>query len=349
MLMGYHAGNGGATMADEQQDAGSGEDHLIARYFRPLAKHPGAFALADDAAVIEPPAGCDIVLKTDGIVGGVHFFADDPPDTVGKKALRVNLSDLAAKGARPLGFLLTLALPREVGDPWLASFAHGLGADADFFDCPLFGGDTDRTPGPITISIAVFGAVPRGKMLRRSGAKAGDRLVVTGTIGDAAIGLALRRDPAAARRWGLSDAERNDLAQRYLVPEPRTAIAELLREHASAAMDVSDGLAGDLAKLCRASGVTATIEASRVPLSQPARAALARDPTLIEPILTGGDDYEVLASVAPDKVEALREQASVKGVPIADIGVVSAAAAAPRVLDRDGRPLAFARPSFSHF
>ena len=335
-------------MSDEQE-AGSGEDHLIARYFRPLATHPGAFALLDDAAVLEPPAGCDVVLKADGIVGGVHFFADDPADAVGKKALRVNLSDLAAKGAQPLGFLLTLALPREVGDAWLAPFARGLGADAELFDCPLFGGDTDRTPGSITISIAVFGAVPRGKMLRRTGANEGDRLVVTGTIGDAALGLALRRDPAAAQRWALTDQQRNDLAQRYLLPEPRTGIAELLREHASAAMDISDGLVGDLAKLARVSGVSATIEAARVPLSPGARAALARDPMLIEPILTGGDDYEVLASIPRDNVERLRDRAAAKGVAIADIGFVSAGTAPPRVLDRDGRPLAFTRASFSHF
>src|SRR6266404_3000615 len=151
--------------------AQSGEERLIARYFAPLAKHPGALGLTDDAAAITPPAGCDLVLKTDGIVGGVHFFPDDPSDAIAKKALRVNLSDLAAKGARPLGFLLTLALPAEIGDAWLAPFARGLGADAAHFACPLFGGDTDRTAGPITISIAVLGAVPHGKMVRRAGAK----------------------------------------------------------------------------------------------------------------------------------------------------------------------------------
>src|SRR5271165_2527250 len=207
---GYHAGRGDAMMA-EVHAAGSGEDQLIAHYFRPLAKHSGAFALTDDAAVIDPPAGCDVVLKADGIIAGVHFFPDDPPDTVGMKALRVNLSDLAAKAASPLGFLLTIALPEEIGDTWLAPFARGLGADADLFGCPLLGGDTDRTPGPITISIAVLGAVPHGKMLRRAGARPGDRLVVTGTIGDAALGLMLRRDPAAAERWGLSRDQQNDL------------------------------------------------------------------------------------------------------------------------------------------
>src|SRR5262249_40191356 len=186
--------------------AQSGEERLIARYFAPLAKHAGAFGLADDAAAITPPAGCDLVLKTDGIVAGVHFFPDDPPDTVAKKALRTNLSDLAANGAKPLGFLLTLALPEGVGDAWLAPFARGLGVDAEAFGCPLLGGDTDRTGGPITISIAALGAVPQGKMLRRTGAQAGDRVVVTGTIGDAALGLQLRRDGSAAARWGLARA-----------------------------------------------------------------------------------------------------------------------------------------------
>jgi thiamine-monophosphate kinase len=329
--------------------AQSGEERLIARYFAPLAKHPGAFGLADDAAALTPPAGCDLVLKADGIVAGVHFFADDPPDTVAKKALRANLSDLAAKGATPLGFLLTLALPRDIGDAWLAPFARGLGADAEAFGCPLLGGDTDGTTGPITISIAALGAVPQGRMLRRAGASAGDRVVVTGTIGDAALGLLLRRDMATAERWGLAREASNSPQQRYLVPEPRLAIAEILRAHASAAMDVSDGLVGDLAKLCRASAVNAEIEVGRVPLSTGARAALAKQPALIETILTGGDDYEVLACVPADKVEALRQQASAAGVPISEIGVVAAGEGGARFVGMDGEPLVFARTSFSHF
>ena len=327
----------------------SGEERLIARYFMPLAKHPAALGLTDDAAAITPPAGCDLVLKTDGIVAGVHFFPDDPPDMVAKKALRVNLSDLAAKGATPLGFLLTLALPEEVGDAWLAPFARGLGADAQAFGCPLLGGDTDRTGGPITISIAVIGAVPQGRMVRRAGAEAGDRVVVTGTIGDAALGLRLRRDTSAPRRWGLTPEQRNHLEARYLVPEPRTAIAEILRAHASAAMDVSDGLVGDLGKLCRASGVGAEIAAARVALSDGARAALAREPALIETILTGGDDYEVVACVPAGKVEPLRQQASAAGVAVTEIGVVTAGQGEARFLDLDGQPLAFRQASFSHF
>jgi thiamine-monophosphate kinase len=268
---------------------------------------------------------------------------------VAKKALRVNLSDLAAKGASPLGFLLTLALPEEVGDAWLAPFARGLGADAQAFGCPLLGGDTDRTGGPITISIAVIGAVPQGRMVRRAGAQAGERVVVTGTIGDAALGLRLRRDASAAQRWGLTPEQRNHLEARYLVPEPRTAIAEILRAHASAAMDVSDGLAGDLGKLCRASGVGAEIAAARVPLSNGARAALAREPALIETILTGGDDYEVVACVPAGKVEPLRQQASAAGVAISEIGAVTAGQGEARFLDPDGQPLAFRQASFSHF
>ena len=249
----------------------------------------------------------------------------------------------------PLGFLLTLALPEEVGDAWLAPFARGLGADAQAFGCPLLGGDTDRTGGPITISIAVIGAVPQGRMVRRAGAQAGDRVVVTGTIGDAALGLRLRRDASAAKRWGLTPEQRNQLEARYLVPEPRTAIAEILRAHASAAMDVSDGLAGDFGKLCRASTVAAEIAVARVPLSGGARAALAEEPALIETILTGGDDYEVVACVPAGKVEILRRQASAAGVAVTEIGAVTAGKGTARFLDPDGQPLAFRQASFSHF
>jgi thiamine-monophosphate kinase len=179
--------------------------------------------------------------------------------------LRANLSDLAAKGARPLGFLLALALPREIGPAWLEAFSRGLGDDAELFRCPLLGGDTDCTTGPLTISIAAIGAVPHGKMVRRSGARPGDRVVVTGTIGDATLGLLLRRDPTMADRWGLDRAQRDYLKSRYLLPQPRNTLVEALREYATAAMDVSDGLADDLAKLCRASGVMADVDVGRVP------------------------------------------------------------------------------------
>src|ERR1700712_1811394 len=180
-------------MIDRKQPS-SPEDSLIARYFRPLATDPGAFGLGDDAAILKAH-GDDIVITTDAIVEGVHFLPDDPPDTIARKALRVNLSDLAAKGAAPAGFVLTLAL-RAPDDAWLAPFARGLGEDAAFFQCPLLGGDTVSTPGPVMISITAFGRVPPGRMVRRSGARPGDCVMVSGTIGDAALGLELLKGGA---------------------------------------------------------------------------------------------------------------------------------------------------------
>lgn len=325
----------------------SGEDRLIARYFQPLATAPGALGLGDDAAVVTPPPGCDLVLTTDGVIAGVHFFLDDPPDTIGRKALRMNLSDLAAKGARPLGFLLAVALPAQPDEAWIAAFAEGLGVDAKHYDCPLLGGDTDKTPGPMSVSIAAFGAVPHGKMVKRSTAKAGDIVVVTGTIGDSALGLKLRRDYALAGQWRLSDAMAAHLKRRYLLPEPRNVLAQAVLANAVAAMDISDGLVGDLVKLCRASAVAAEIDVARAPLSEAARAAIVADPTLIETALTGGDDYEILLTLEPDKLAAFRAAADAAGVAVTEIGRVVAGRGA-RFL-QDGKALAFTRASFSHF
>jgi thiamine-monophosphate kinase len=326
----------------------SGEDRLIAHYFQPIATHPGALGLSDDAAFIKPPPGCDLVLKTDAIIGGVHFFADDAARDVARKALRVNLSDLAAKGASPLGFLLSLALPKEIGDEWLSGFAEGLRADATLFDCPLFGGDTDRTPGPVTVSIAMFGSVPEGSMVRRAGAKAGDRVFVSGTIGDAALGLALRKKTDMGTAWKLNEEQRQHLMSRYLLPQPRNALAEAVRSYASAAMDVSDGLAGDFAKLCRASKVAAEIEVKRVPLSEAAKAVLAAEPALLETALTGGDDFEIVCTVPAAKADAFRVAAKSAGVPVTEIGTIKAGEGA-RFVGTAGQALAFKRASFSHF
>ena len=223
----------------------SGEDSLIARYFMPLATEPGAFGLSDDAAVLKA-LGQDIIVTTDAIVEGVHFLPDDPPQTIAKKALRVNLSDLAAKGATPAGFVLTLAL-RKVDESWLAAFARGLGEDTSAFTCPLLGGDTVSTPGPLMISITAFGRVPEGRMIHRSGARPGDHVVVTGTIGDAALGLDILRKGRVATALANDTTSRDMLVGRYRMPEPRNALASAIRAHADAAMDVSDGLAGDLA------------------------------------------------------------------------------------------------------
>jgi thiamine-monophosphate kinase len=328
-------------------DHGSAEDHLIARYFRPLATSPGAFGLTDDAAILTPPPGCDLVLTTDGVISGVHFMPHDPPGLIARKVLRMNLSDLAAKGAKPVGFLLSVALPAPIDEEWIAAFAKGVGEDAEEYGCPLLGGDTDHTPGPLAITIAAFGAVPHGKMVRRATAKMGDAVVVSGTIGDAALGLLRHKDNLLVKRWQLTDEQGDYLKLRYLLPEPRTAMAEAVLRYASAAMDVSDGLAGDLAKLCHASGIAAEIDVSRVPLSDAAQAALTADPALIETILAGGDDYEILLTLAPDQLPAFCAAADAAGVPVTEIGYVVAGEGA-RFL-QDGKELTFAHPSYSHF
>ncbi|MBI1201761.1 MAG: thiamine-phosphate kinase [Rhodopseudomonas sp.] len=329
-------------------DTTSAEDKLIARYFGPVASHPGALGLSDDAALIKPPAGCELVLTVDALVGGVHFFNDDPAEMIAAKALRVNLSDLAAKGATPLGFLLSLALPKDQSDAWLEAFAKGLREDAAHYKCPLLGGDTVTTPGPVTISVTMFGSVPDGMMARRSGAQAGDKVFVTGTIGDGALGLKVRQAGGAPAPWSLTEEEHEFLRLRYLLPQPRNALAEAVRHYASAAMDVSDGLAGDLAKLARVSGVAAMIDATRVPLSEPARAAMAADPSAFETALTGGDDYEILCTVPPAKVDRFRVAAMAARVAVTEIGIVEAGAGT-RFRDGDGRDLTFGRMAFSHF
>jgi thiamine-monophosphate kinase len=331
-------------MTDRKQQP-SGEDSLIARYFKPLATDPGAFNLADDAAVLKP-SGDDIVVTTDAIVEGVHFLADDPPDTVARKALRVNLSDLAAKGATPAGFVLTLAL-RAADDAWLTLFARGLGSDVGLFGCPLLGGDTVSTPGPVMISITAFGRVPTGKMVHRSGAKPGDRIVVTGTIGDAALGLDILKGGAGA---ALADAgAKAMLIGRYRVPQPRNALAKAVRDHAHAAMDVSDGLAGDLAKLCGVSGVSAVIDAPSIPLSTTAAALLAGGTVGIGTIVSGGDDYEILCAIPEDGFEVFAQAAGHAGVSVTSIGTFIAGSSVPRFLDAQGREIALPRLSYSHF
>ena len=325
----------------------SGEDSLIARYFRPLATDPGAFGLGDDAAVLSA-LGDDIVVTTDAIVEGVHFLSADPPDTIARKALRVNLSDLAAKGTTPAGFVLTLALS-STEDAWLAPFARGLGEDISLFGCPLLGGDTVSTPGPRMISITAFGRIPEGKTVHRSGARPGDRVMVTGTIGDAALGLAVLKGGAVATALANDAMAKEMLVGRYRVPQPRNALAKAIRDHAHAAMDVSDGLAGDLVKLCAASGVSAAIDAQSIPLSEPAMALLARGVVGIEALIAGGDDYEVLCAIPEDGVEAFARAAGLASVSVTSIGTVIAATSPPRFLDGQGSEVALARLSYSHF
>ena len=327
---------------------GSGEDKLIARLFRPIAWHPGALRLQDDAALLAVPPGHELVLTKDALVAGVHFFADDPPISIARKAMRVNLSDLAAKGAVPLGVMLAFAIPPDMSEADLAAFARGIGEDAKLYGAPLLGGDTVKTPGPFTISITALGSVPTGTMVKRTTAGAGQAIVVTGTIGDGALGLALRLEPARAGFKGLDAKARGVLNDRYLHPRPRLPLAAALRAHASAAMDVSDGLVGDLTKMLAASGIAGEIDASRVPLSGAARAAIAAEPALLETAVTGGDDYEILAVIPHDRLDDFGTVATAAGIGMSVIGHTKRGEGLI-VRDAHGAVMELARGSFSHF
>nr|WP_165086341.1 thiamine-phosphate kinase [Methylobacterium sp. DB0501] len=323
------------------------EDELIARYFAPLAG-AGGLSLRDDAALLTPSPGHDLVLTTDAVVAGVHYFPDDPAASIACKALGVNLSDLAAKGAEPRGFLLTLALSEDWDEAWLAGFCTGLSEAAALASCPLLGGDTVRAAGPTLVGITALGEVPAGTMVRRGAARVGDRLLVSGSIGDAALGLKLRGKPAAPWGEALSFPARAFLVDRYLHPQPRLPLAPALRAHARAAMDVSDGLVGDLAKMMRAADLSAEVEIAKIPLSESARAALAAGAPL-DTALTGGDDYEILCAADPAQVPALTESARRAGLPLTEIGTVTEGSAPPVFRAPDGSQRRFRSGSFSHF
>jgi thiamine-monophosphate kinase len=310
---------------------------LIARHFRPLAG-PGSLDLQDDAAVFAPPSGRDLVVAADAMVAGVHFLPEDPADLVARKLLRTNLSDLAAMGAAPLGYLLTVSVPRDTPDPWFARFAAGLAADQAEFGIALLGGDTTSTPGPVSLSLTVLGHVASGTALRRAGARPGDGLWISGTIGDGALGLL-----AATGR--LDDPD-GFLADRYRVPQPRLALGARLHGIATACMDVSDGLVQDTGHLCRAGGLSAEIEAALVPRSAAARAAgEARLPLC----LTGGDDYELLFGVPPDRESALAQASAAAGIQVTRIGRFRPGRACVRVIMPDGTPLQEGRGGWDHF
>lgn len=327
------------------------EHGLIARYFAPLARDfPGAYGLRDDVAVIETPPGADLVVTSDALVAGVHFFADDDPADIAWKALAVNVSDLVAKGAAPLAYSLALALPPPPSPEFLSRFTDGLAQAQRHLGIALSGGDTTSSGrGGLMIAVTAFGTVPRGQTVRRGGARAGDSLYVSGAIGDAALGLKLRRGDADASGWPISLEQREWLIRRYLRPEPRTALAPILLAHASATMDVSDGLAIDCGRLCAASGVAATMQASAVPLSAATSAVIAAGSCLLRAILTGGDDYEVLFAVRGGAESALESAAAQAGIPVARIGALAHGRGVLTVLAPDGTPLDLGAGGFDHF
>ena len=296
-----------------------GEFDLIARYFAPIAAaYPGALGLKDDAAFLDLAPGHQMVATTDAIVAGVHFLADDPPDLIAKKLVRVNVSDLAAKGAKPVACLLALTLPRGTTPMWLEAFARGLADDCAAFSIPLVGGDTTATDGPLTLALTALGEVPVGQGSLRSGAKVGDRIFVTGTIGDGALGL----EVAKGGLLELAIPLREYLLHRYRIPEPKMALGIALRGLIHAAIDVSDGLLADLGHICETSGVAADIQAAMVPMSDGVQIALAKDPDLLARVLGGGDDYELLFTADPNDSDRIINIGIEVGVPVTGIGFI---------------------------
>lgn len=314
------------------------EFSFIHRHFSELAG-PAALGLKDDAAVFAPPAGKELVIAADAMVENVHFLPDDPPETIGRKLLRCNLSDLAAMGATPEGWLLTLARPHGLDDSWFTAFCSGLKADQKQFGLSLMGGDTTSTQGPLVLSLTILGSVLCGQAIRRVGARAGDGLWVTGTVGDGALGLrvlqGLMMDPS-----GL-------LSSRYRLPQPRIGLP--LYGLASAAMDVSDGLLQDAGHLARENGLAVTLNANAVPQSDAARAC---GPDWLDVCLTGGDDYEILFAVPPAHEAALKRAGMLETphgpVPVTRIGQFHEGNVGVQVFDAEGQPMPFTKGGWSH-
>lgn len=321
-----------------------GEFELIARHFAPLTRgFPGANGLKNDIAVLAPPAGYELIVKTDALVAGVHFLPDDPPDLVARKALRMNLSDIAAGGGAPYAYQMALALPADWTEAWVERFCAGLAQDQREFNVHLCGGDTVATPGPLMVSITAFGLVPRGASMSRDGAKAGDDIWVTGTLGDAALGLKALR----GQLLSLAQDERDYAVDRYRVPRPRLALAPILRDVARASIDISDGLVADLGHICTVSGVGAAIEATAVPLSPGARRLVGADPALLIELMTAGDDYEILFTATNDRRAGLEGLAKQLGFPLTRLGRIVAGSKVSVL--RFGQPLAIETAGFRHF
>lgn len=321
------------------------EFQVIADLFAPLARrYPGALGLTDDVALLAPDADHENAVTMDAMVAGVHFLPDDPPDLVARKLVRVNLSDLASKGARPFAIMLAAAFPDGTDLAWLQRFAAGLAQDVNHFNIALIGGDTVSTPGPLTLTLTAFGQVPRGRAVLRSGAQVGDCVWVTGSIGDGALGLRAARGQLP----GLAAEHVAFLADRYRLPQPRVSLGAGLPALAHAGMDVSDGLVQDLGHICRVSNVAAVIEAATVPLSPASRAVVAADHSQLATALTGGDDYELLFTAPQAATRAILALGQAAGVAVTAIGRIVEGQGV-NVHDEAGRPMSLGRGGWRHF
>jgi len=330
-------------MADAVSEELVGEFERIRRFYAPLAG-PGGLGLLDDAAIVDCRARQRLVVTADVIVAGVHYLPDDPPDLVARKLLRVNLSDLAAMGARPLHYLLTTALPTALGADWVAELARGLAEDQRRFGIDLLGGDSVATSGPAVLSLTAIGEVAPGMEVRRSGARAGDLVWVSGTIGDAFLGLAVLRGayPQLAAEY------RASLIGRFRVPDPRVDLGGRLAGIAHAMIDISDGLIADLGHICKASCVGAVVELPSLPLSPAARVVVDGQPAAWADLAVGGDDYELLFTASASSTRAIDDLSSVVGVPITRIGRIESGEGV-RLVDAKGRTIPLSEPGYRHF
>lgn len=322
------------------------EFDLIAKYFAPLSGE-GAFGLLDDAAILSIPDGKKLVVTQDALAAGIHFFADDLPRLIAKKALRVNISDLVAKGAVPFAYSLALGLDENWTEKWIAAFTKGLAEDQAGFEMVLTGGDTYRSPGGTTISITAFGLIDEGDYTSRLGAGVGDGIFVTGKIGDAALGLTIKQGEIDSRILGKH--EKSFLLDRYLLPQPTSMMASVIAEFASASMDISDGLIGDLQKLCKASNVGAEISVASIPTSSPVGKIIQILPEHLQTALAGGDDYELLFTVPQNQITEFLAATYLMPISLSKIGVVKDAKDSVVLIDNDGSQVSFENTSYKHF
>ncbi len=313
-----------------------GEFDFIAQHFRPLAGR-GAMELRNDGATMALPAGEELVLSSDTMVEGLHFLPDDPADTVARKLLRCNLSDLAAMGARPRHYMLNVSVPagRHYDENWFTKFASGLAADQKQYDISLLGGDTTGSPSPLMLNVTILGSVRQGEVLRRDGAQPGDGVWVTGSLGRAALGLQVR--------LGKLDGSEDSLVEAYRIPTPRVGLS--LYGIVSAAMDISDGLVQDCGHIAEESGVAITLFEEKLPFTSEVMAHMA---THREMILLGGDDYELLMTCPPTQEDALQAHCRKHDVPLTKVGTVTEGQGVT-MLDKQQQPISFSRTGWQHF
>jgi thiamine-monophosphate kinase len=315
----------------------------IDRFFRPLATHEAALGLRDDVALLSPKAGMQIILTTDAISQGIHFIGDEPPSEIARKLMRVNLSDIAAKGGVPIGYLLDIILPRDLTDEWFENFASGLARDQNEFGLSLLGGDTISTSGTPSFSMTMIGEVPNGKALLRGGAKVGDAIVVSGNLGEGAAGLLASRKKLSA----ISDIDAAYLISRYRLPQPRLAAGQAIQNIAHASMDISDGLMQDLGHMCKASGVGATVHLEAIPITASIRKLWLAGDMTTEDIVAGGDDYELLFAVPKDQFGVLADIARETKTPLTLIGEFTQNTNVE--LSRYGKQVVLSKLGYSHF